>query len=52
LFINDIYMNCPYSNQKLCFKINIEILNLAGNITKIFSWKTENDNVEKGSRKI
>lgn len=47
LFINDIYMNCPYSKQKLCFNINIEILNLAGNITKIFNWKTENDSKEE-----
>lgn len=40
-------MNCPYSKQKLCFNINIEILNLAGNITKIFNWKTENDSKEE-----
>lgn len=48
LFINDIYINCPYSKQKLCFNINIEILNLDGNITRICSWKTENDSMEKG----
>lgn len=52
LFTNDIYMDCTSSEQKLCFKINIEILKLAGNITKIFSWKTKIENMEKGSRKV